>query len=115
MRGSQVKQEATSQKWRVVDLCHLSLRCYPFVKSLALVSAVLLLCVSVGCESPDKSPDKVTKANLLYQLDASLRILTHTVSWANCTAMRDNTQKQSIISTLLCNLTLFTDLLRQRW
>ena len=69
MRGSQVKQEATSQKWRAVDLCHLSLRRYRFAKSLALVSAVLLLCVSVGCESPDKSPDKVTKANLLYQLE----------------------------------------------
>lgn len=40
-----------------------------FLKGLALVFAVLLLCMSIGCKSPDKSLSKVTKADLLYQLD----------------------------------------------
>jgi len=69
MRGSQVKQEAISQSWRVIEVRDFSLRRYPLVKGLALVSAVLLLCVSVGCESSNKSPTKATKANLLYQLE----------------------------------------------
>jgi|GEM_PF-1718154 len=69
MRGSQVKQEAISRKWRVTELRNFSRRCYFFVKSLALVFAVPLLCASTGCESPHKLPSKVTKADLQYQLE----------------------------------------------
>lgn len=69
MRGSQVKQEAISRKWRATGFCSLSLQRHPFAMSYVLVFAVLLLCTSVGCESPGKSPSKMTKADLLYQLE----------------------------------------------
>ena len=66
MRGSQVenlKFENRNSKFRcIADGCS-------FLKSLALVFAVPLLCMSIGCESPSKSPSKVTKADLLYQLE----------------------------------------------
>lgn len=68
MRGSKLMQVA-GRKWTVTESCSFSLLCCRFVKSLALVFAVLLLCMSIGCKSPDKSPSKATKADLLYQLE----------------------------------------------
>lgn len=69
MRGSQLMQVATSRKWTVTESCSFSLLCCRFVKGLALVFAVLLLCMSIGCKSPDRSRSKATKADLLYQLE----------------------------------------------
>jgi len=66
MRGRQVenlKFEIRNSKFRcIAGGCS-------FLKSLALVFAVPLLCMSIGCESPNKSASKLTKADLLYQLE----------------------------------------------
>jgi tetratricopeptide (TPR) repeat protein len=66
MRGSQV--ENLKFEIRNLKFGCIASGC-SFLKGLTLVFAVLLLCMSIGCQSPNKSPSKVTKADLLYQLE----------------------------------------------
>jgi len=74
MRGSQVKQEATSRKCRGAGVRGFSLRGCCFAKSLVLLLSVLLFCTVIGCQPEGKSPSRVTpaketRAELLQQLE----------------------------------------------
>lgn len=69
MRGRQVKWKAASGRYEATVFRSSSFLHRFFVRSAALFFLLLVVCISVGCESPNKSASKATKADLLYQLE----------------------------------------------